>query len=123
MINIPIPETAVNGESSRPHRMPVKIGNRTFPSARQGVQFFRNIYRSYNWQDHVRPEHETELRALLAYHDDAKEKIGAGVDHFEVLKADHGTLCFYAIRTDGSLAPFSFKWCIKCAAQAQGRGK
>jgi Protein of unknown function (DUF3223) len=56
---------------------------------------------------------------LLSYHDNSREKIGIGIAHFEVLKADHGTLCFYVVRTDGSIGPFSFAHCVKCAADMQ----
>jgi Protein of unknown function (DUF3223) len=111
----------VNGRTPRGHATQVKIGDRAFPSTRRAIQYYRAIYRGYAWKDRVSPEHEAELRGLLAYHDGAAEKIGAGVDHFEVLKADHGTLCFYAVRIDGSISPFSFAYCVKCAARMQGR--
>ncbi|MER9644734.1 DCL family protein [Mesorhizobium sp. M0239] len=55
-----------------------------------------------------------ELRALLRRHDEEREKVGSGIDHFEVGDApdDFGGRCFWIIRTDGSRIDFSFKHCL-----------
>jgi hypothetical protein len=52
------------------------------------------------------------LASLLERHPEASEKIGSGIDHFEVQSADFASQCFRVVRTDGTWARFS---CIRCA--------
>ncbi|MFE9425559.1 DCL family protein [Kitasatospora sp. NPDC006697] len=49
------------------------------------------------------------LRALLRLHQDAADKIGQGIDHFEVRRNEPwGTYGFWAIRIDGTEDDFSY---------------
>ncbi|MGW6791885.1 DCL family protein [Streptomyces chartreusis] len=55
------------------------------------------------------PDDDAFLRALLALHSEAEEKIGPGVDHFQVRKhPDWDTYGFWVVRTDGTEDDFSY---------------
>ena len=61
------------------------------------------------------------LRDLLELHPEADEKIGIGVDHFEVRtnRVNGGaTPGFWVVRCDGSATDFSYKSCIDGKKQA-----
>jgi hypothetical protein len=65
----------------------------------------------------VIPEpHHSFLCALIARHPRATEKIGAGIRHFTVEHALHGTRCFYVTRVDGTRSDFSYLKCTRGAA-------
>jgi hypothetical protein len=53
-----------------------------------------------------------DLFCLIERHPEAQQKIGVGIDHFEVMKTTQGTTCFSLVRTDGSGTDFSFYSCI-----------
>jgi hypothetical protein len=53
-----------------------------------------------------------DLSALLERHDEYTQKVGCGVDHFEVMATEHGTNCFRIVRKDGSGTDFSYRHCI-----------
>jgi hypothetical protein len=55
---------------------------------------------------------EAFVRAVLANHQSAAEKIGVGVDHLEVMRSDFGNRCFCIVRVDGSRIDFSYKSCL-----------
>lgn len=42
----------------------------------------------------------------------AAKKAGAGIKHFTVEPATHGTRCFYITRADGSKTDFSYFKCV-----------
>lgn len=52
---------------------------------------------------------------LLHKHERADEKIGAGIQHFEVRRGAMNSRCLWVIRTDGSETDFSYKLCIRPA--------
>src|ERR1041385_6981020 len=49
------------------------------------------------------------LLELLQNHPNATEKIGCGIDAFEIRQENSISRCFYLIRTDGSAENFSYK--------------
>jgi hypothetical protein len=55
---------------------------------------------------------EEVLRAALALHPQANEKIGCGITHFSVRSADFGTKCFWVNRPDGTMEKFSYMACV-----------
>ena len=63
--------------------------------------------------DKVSAADEEVLRAALALHPEADEKIGCGVTHFSVRSADFGTKCFWINRPDGTTEKFSYTACIR----------
>lgn len=69
----------------------------------------------YSIGDVVSSGDSLDLRALLNRHDEIVEKIGVGIDHFEVGAAPHGYTgkCFWIVRTDQSRIDFSFSYCLE----------
>jgi hypothetical protein len=92
--------------------MPVAVGNKEFPSRKAAITHFKLMLSRYEPDDTVADEDAEELNALLQLHPDAVEKIGVGVDHFEVMSADYGTHCFAAVQRNGVRTRFSYFACI-----------
>lgn len=66
----------------------------------------------YRVGDDVQAEDEVHLRALLERHAHRDEKIGSGLSGFCVTLAPEGSKCFAVVRTDGSVAPFTYIGCV-----------
>jgi hypothetical protein len=66
----------------------------------------------YHPGDRVGDPDTVDLKSLLQLHTEAKRKIGAGIDHFEVMDGGFGTQCFKVVRVDGSSDDFSYGHCI-----------
>jgi hypothetical protein len=61
------------------------------------------------------------LTDLLAMHPDAEQKIGVGIDHFEIRKnRGFPSNGFYLVRVDGSETDFSYRKCL-CPPTDWGR--
>ena len=58
-------------------------------------------------------EDALDLAALLVRHEEYPDKVGIGVDHFEVMMTEHGTQCFRVVRTDGTGTDFSYGHCVR----------
>jgi Protein of unknown function (DUF3223) len=93
----------------------IQIATRLFEKAGDGMAFFRRMLNSYSIGSIVSVSDSNELRALLERHDEKAEKIGVGINHFEVGAApdDFGGKCFWIVRTDGSRIDISFKHCLE----------
>jgi hypothetical protein len=66
----------------------------------------------YKPGDRVSDEDAVDLTGHIARHREAVEKIGVGIDRFEVQNADYGTQCFRGVRTDDTWERFSFNACL-----------
>ena len=66
----------------------------------------------YRPKQRVSEEDASHLAALLTRHSEYQEKVGIGIDHFEVMSADFRTQCFRIVRTDGTGVDFSYRHCI-----------
>jgi hypothetical protein len=97
----------------------VELATRSFQNQTLATEFFREILRKYKPGDRVSDEDQLHLSALLERHPEYKQKIGAGVDHFEVMKTEQGTNCFRVVRVDGTGTDFSVKSCITGRAPTQ----
>lgn len=91
---------------------PVEIATRSFATQSEANKFFQEILYRYRPGERVGDEHALHLSALLERHPGYKTKIGCGVDYFEVMTTEHGTVCFRVVRKDGTGTDFSFKQCI-----------
>ena len=93
----------------------IQIDTRLFERAGDGMAFFRTMLNRYSIGDIVPPGDGIDLSALLKRHNEKDEKIGVGIDHFEVGPAPDGFggKCFWIVRTDGSRIDFSFKHCLE----------
>ena len=91
---------------------PVEIATRSFENQSKATDFFKEMLGRYKAGDKVNPDDSLNLSALLERHDEYPQKVGCGVDHFEVMATEHGTNCFRIVRTDGSGTDFSYRHCI-----------
>ena len=56
----------------------------------------------YRPRQRVSDHDAADLAALLKRHSEYVEKVGVGIDHFEVMRAEFGTQCFRIVRIDGT---------------------
>lgn len=91
---------------------PITIGSTYFAKRGDATAFFQAMLNRYDVGDKVSAADEDMLRAALAMHPNADEKIGCGVKHFSVRSADFGSKCFWVNRTDGTTEKFSYSTCI-----------
>ena len=91
---------------------PIKLATRQFAKKGDAVAFFRAMLNRYKPGERVSEEDGKDLAELLRRHPESKEKIGPGIDHFEVMSADYSTQCFWVVRSDETIERFSFVACI-----------
>ena len=91
----------------------IEIGGRCFATQDAAKVFVRAMLARYAPGDRVTDEDGAFLTVLLARHPCCEEKVGAGVDHFEVARVSrYSTKGFYLFRRDGSSTDFSFIRCV-----------
>lgn len=91
---------------------PVEIATRSFENQTRAIAHFKEMLNRYAPGDRVNAEDGLDLAALLERHDEYAQKVGCGVEHFEVQTTEHGTNCFRIVRTDGSGTDFSYRHCV-----------
>jgi len=96
----------------------IALDTRIFEKAGDATTFFSAMLNRYSVGAHVSDADAKDLNALLSRHDERIEKIGSGIDHFEVAPAPDGYTgkCFWIVRTDGSRIDISFKHCLQAKA-------
>lgn len=93
---------------------PVSIGDWHFETQAQALAYVKKILNSQPLKTPITGvDIDSLLRALLELHPRAVEKMGAGVQHFTVEPARHGTRCFYITRVDGTRTDFSYLKCVR----------
>ncbi len=92
---------------------PITIGALHFAKRGEALAFLHETLYRYDLGDKVNATDQDVLRAALAFHPKADEKIGCGVTHFSVRSADFGSRCFWINRLDGTTQKFSYKTCIR----------
>lgn len=90
----------------------IKLSTRAFATKREAKAYFSAMLKRYKPGDRVSDEDAKDLASLLKRHPRAAEKIGPGIDHFEVMSADYNSQCFWVMRTDETLERFSYPSCI-----------
>lgn len=93
-------------------KTPVTLGPKHFEKKGDAVAYLKTMLHRYDVGDRVNAADAIVLKAALARHPEAEEKIGAGVKDFSVRSADFGSKCFWVNRTDGTTAKFSYHACI-----------
>jgi Protein of unknown function (DUF3223) len=91
----------------------VELSTRSFASQSEATLFFREMLGRYKLGDRVTDEDARDLAPLLERHLEREEKLGSGIDHFEVGWSEKRTRCFWIIRTDGTRDHFSYRRCIE----------
>jgi Protein of unknown function (DUF3223) len=95
-----------------PRAKPVVLETRSFANQKEASAFFRAMLNRYRPKQRVSDQDAADLAALLKRHADCEEKVGVGISHFEVMRAEYGTQCFRVVRTDGTGEDFSYPHCI-----------
>jgi len=96
----------------------IVLSTRTFKKAGDAVAFFKDMLNRYSVGDRVSDADAMELTALIQRHEEVDEKMGCGIDHFEVrLPPDDvpqfSMQCFWIVRTDRSAIDISYKHCLE----------
>ncbi len=93
----------------------IVLDTRVFDKAGDGTIFFQTMLNRYSVGTRVSDDDAKDLLALLNRHDKRDEKVGAGIDHFEVEAAPDGYAgkCFWIVRSDGSRIDMSYTHCLK----------
>jgi hypothetical protein len=92
---------------------PVSIATRDFKSQSDAMAFFKAMLNRYKPGDRVAGVDAFDLAALIERHAEYGEKVGVGVNRFEVMTTDQGTQCFRIVRSDGSGTDFSYPHCVR----------
>ena len=87
-------------------RKPVSYGDLHFRTQTDARTYLNRMLNQYDPGDRVSASDTIILKAALALHPEASEKIGAGIKDFSVRTADFGTKCFWVNRTDGTTEKF-----------------
>jgi hypothetical protein len=98
---------------------PVDLATRSFSNQGLAKQFFSEMMHRYKVGDRVSDLDALDLTSLLERHNEYHQKVGCGVDHFEVMITVHGTPCFRIVRKDGTGTDFSFIHCVTLAAPSR----
>ena len=88
------------------------LGTRTFANQKEATIFFRDMLKRYRPRQRLSDVDATDLAELIKRHSEYGEKVGVGIDHFEVMSAEFGTQCFRLVRTDRTGEDFSYIHCI-----------
>ena len=76
------------------------------------------MLRKYNLDTRVSTKDAVHLVPLLELRSEAPEKVGVGIDHFEVRSPPpelppFSDRCFWVLRTDGTAVDFSYLHCLR----------
>src|SRR4051812_29236585 len=104
----------ISQNKSRGNNMARKIvlKTRTFEKVGDAKLFFSKMLKSYEVGQRVSQTDVADLTALLDRHDEKSEKIGQGIEYFEVNLPPpeyppFTQKCFWIVRGDGSKIDFS----------------
>ena len=90
----------------------VVLDSISFDNQSQAHAFFQEILQRYVPGEIVSPEDSIHLTGLFKRHPSYPEKVGPGVNYFEIKPAEFGSQCFCAVLMDGSKEGFSYKKCV-----------
>lgn len=97
---------------------PVDLGSLKFRKQEDAHAHFKRMLNAYHLGDVLSPSDASELGELLKRHPEYDEKLGVGIERFEIMMhPEHPTRCFKIVRADGSKDHFSYPVCVT------GRGK
>lgn len=88
-------------------RLPIQIGDRTFPYKKDALAFFKEMLSRYRDRQTVEGEDAELLFSLIERHPEAVQKIGVGIKRFYRFPAEF-TSCFWLERHDGTKTDFSY---------------
>lgn len=91
---------------------PVEIGGMKFDKKGDALNFMKDMLNKYAPEEKVDETDSKFLSSAILKHSEAAEKVGVGIKHFFVRRADYGTKCFWLERVDGTVVRFSYKYCV-----------
>jgi hypothetical protein len=101
-------------------RKTYQLGDLTFTSKDAIKKHARSICQRLNAGDPLEGSDEAFVRDLLEWHPSASQKIGCGIDHFEVhIPKPWNTKGLLLVRTDGTSTDFSYNVCLNPALANQ----
>ena len=89
------------------------IGQKSFKTRNAARLFVDDLLYGQPLNEAIQEPHHSFLRALIAMHPRAEEKVGQGIDHFTVVYSVRGRRCFCLTRIDGSKTDFTFYECVR----------
>lgn len=93
---------------------PVVLETISFDNQTQAHAFFKEMLNRYIPGEIVSPEDSIHLAELFKRHPSYPEKVGPGVNYFEVMPEKFSSQCFCAVLKDGTKEGFSY---LKCVTQ------
>lgn len=90
----------------------IEIGNLVFPSKAAAKRHASLVLARYAKEEAIAADDIPFVEGLLDRHPNRLTKIGPGLANFEVGSGKFNRKCFVVRRTDGSVAPFSYKKAI-----------
>ena len=94
-------------------RKPITVGTKSFKTQTEANNFIKELLNTQPLKTPIPEPHHSFLCSLVELHPRASEKIGAGIKHFTVEHAIHGTRCFYLTRIDNTKTDFSAGKCVR----------
>lgn len=91
---------------------PVVLDTISFDNQSQAHAFFQQMLQRYVPGEQVSPEDTVHLAELFKRHPSYPEKVGPGVNYFEVMPEKFSSQCFRAVLKDGTKEGFSYKKCV-----------
>lgn len=93
-------------------RKPVALETISFDTQTLALTFFQEMLRGYIPGEKVKPQDAVYLAELFKRHPNFQEKVGPGVNYFEVMPEKFNSQCFCAVLKDGTKEGFSYKKCV-----------
>jgi len=95
----------------------IVLETREFEKVGDAETFFSAMLNNYPLGSRVSDADAADLAALLNLHSERAEKVGVGIDHFEVRRPPpdappFSSRCFWVVQTDGNVIDFSIKHCL-----------
>lgn len=91
---------------------PVILDSVTFGNQTLAHNFFHEMLQRYVPGEQVSSNDTIHLAELFKRHPSYLEKIGCGINYFEVMPEKFGSQCFCAVLKDGTKEGFSYKKCV-----------
>lgn len=91
---------------------PVVLDSISFNNQAEAHVFFQQMLQRYVPGEQVSPDDTVHLTELFKRHPSYPEKVGPGVNYFEVMPEKFGSQCFRAVLKDGTKEGFSYKKCV-----------
>jgi hypothetical protein len=93
-------------------RKPIQIGEYTFKTKSEAIEFYKDILNSYQEGDELNNSDFESVFNLIKNHPDSDRKIGCGIEKIVVENGGYNYNCFHLIRQDSSKEDFSYRKCI-----------